>query len=281
MKYKKENYNKFINLYIRNKWLIEKSKEVEELINFCDNHDSQKLIFDLLERFIYLDQDNYNLLLNNCVEFIFDFLNYEEQRTQVLALAFDDEADSSQAVLHSIKHKICKKGWNQFATVNKFGAGIKHFNKGKNQIIIVDEFIGSGKTVKNRIDYLSKNITGNFEYHCLFISGIESTVNRLNSEGYNIFCALPLKKGISEYYLLDELKEKETQMLELELKLSQKINNKPLYDYSFGYGGAEALYSMEGCGGNTPNSVFPIFWWNKDFSQNQRNTILTRYELGL
>ena len=69
-------------------------------------------------------------------------------------------------------------------------------------------------------------------------------------------------------------------MLDLELKLAQWINDKELYKYSFGYGNAEALYTMEGCSGNTPNSVFPVFWWLFDLKEKKRSTLLTRYETG-
>ncbi len=89
-----------------------------------------------------------------------------------------------------------------------------------------------------------------------------------------------MPKGLSGFYKNPELQEKENLMFNLELKLAHKINAKELYDYSFGYGDAQALYTLDGCRGNTPNSVFPIFWWLKDNSQRERNTLLTRFESG-
>ena len=61
-------------------------------------------------------------------------------------------------------------------------------------------------------------------------------------------------------------------MDELEDNLSQNYNGKELPKY--GYGKVESLYARED--GNTPNSVFPIFWWPFYKNQNVRVTLLTR-----
>ncbi len=280
MRKTKEEYHQLTNLYVRQKWLIPKQQELKELINFCDNKESKDLIFSLLERFLYLDNETLNLLLNDLSDYIINKTDFSENTTQLLSLTYDDEADSGQKILDNIKHPIFKKGWRQIKTVNMFGKSVSNYNKGKTEIIIIDEFIGSGKTLKNRIKYLKKNIIGDFKLKCCFIAGIKNTIDNLIDEGIDIYCPLQLDKGISEHYEGDKLIEAENLMLDLELKLAQFINEKDLYNYSFGYGGAEALYTMEGCNGNTPNSVFPVFWWLKDKENRERNTILTRFEIG-
>lgn len=280
MRKNKEEFHQLTNLYIRQKWLISKKEELKELIDFCDNRKSKDLIFSLLERFSYLDNDTLNYLLNDLSEYIINKTGFNENTTQLLSLTYDDEADSGQKILDNIKHPIFKKGWRQIKTVNLFGKSIANFNKGKTEIIIIDEFIGSGKTLKSRINYLEKNIPGCFKLKCCFIAGIKNTIDSLIEDGIDIYCPLQLDKGISEHYEGNKLTEAQNLMLDLELKLAQFIHKKDLYNYSFGYGGAEALYTMEGCNGNTPNSVFPIFWWLKDKQNRDRNTILTRFEIG-
>lgn len=280
MKHKKEEYHKLTSLYVKQKWLIQKKAELRELIDFCGDNDSKDLVFSLLERFYYLEPETLNLLLNEITDFIINQSGYSEETTQILSMTYDDEADSGQKILDNIKHPIFKKGWRSIKTVNTFGKGITNHRKGKTEIILIDEFIGSGKTLKIRIDYLKKNITGPFTLKCCFVAGIQDTISELVSQGIEIFCPLQLERGISEYYKGDDLTKAEDLMLDLELKLSQYIKKKELYDFSFGYGGAEALYTMEGCNGNTPNSAFPIFWWLKDKEENERNTVLTRFEIG-
>jgi hypothetical protein len=279
-KIKKEDFNNIMSLYTRQNWLIPRQDRLLELVDFCEKKESKDLIFSLLGRFSYLNNETLNILLNSISDYITTAPNYESKNCQILAMTYDDEADSGQKVLDLIKMPLYQKGWKDFKTVNKIGKSGKYYKKGRTQIVLIDEFIGSGKTLRGRINYLEKNIPGDFEIICCFIAGTKNTIKQLEKEGVKVFCALQLDKGISEYYKDKDLKNAEDLMLDLELKLAQWINDKELYKYSFGYGNAEALYTMEGCSGNTPNSVFPVFWWLFDLKEKKRNTLLTRYETG-
>ena len=280
MKLSSDDFNSITRLYIQQDWLLGKKEELYELINFCETSENKKLIFSLLQRFSYLNNKKLSFLYQIICEHILQNSGFQEDKTQLLSLTWDDEADSSQKVLDNLKNPIYKAGWRNVKTVNTFGKSIKNYNEGKTQILIIDEFVGSGQTLRGRINYLKKNIPGKFDVKCCFIAGIKENIDLLKAEGIDIFCALELEKGLSGYYKDDELHKAILLMLGLELKLAQNIKTKDLYQYSFGYGEAEALYSMEGAIGNTPNSVFPIFWWLKDKQFKDRNTILTRVESG-
>ena len=145
------------------------------------------------------------------------------------------------------------------------------------QIILVDEFIGSGITLIKRLEYLQKNSDLNdCQIKCCFMAGMESTINYIRNDlAVEIFCPLVLKKGISEKYETNESLERIKNMKMIETKLDQ-LSEK----YSLGYNQAEALYSAEGVDFNTPNSVFPIFWWPKA-NNSDRKTILNRYQKDL
>ena len=280
MKYNKENYHEVLKLYSKQDWLIKKEKELEELIVFCENKEEKILIFSLLERFHYLQNERLSLLLNKIADFIISSSGFDVDTTQILSITYDDEADSSRKVLDMMKVPLFQKGWKKLKTVNHYRSSIKNHKNGRNQIILIDEFIGTGKTIRNRIKQLRNDINGYFELKCCFLAGIKSAIDNLQNEGIEIFCPLQLKKGISEFYCNEVLTKTTNEMLSLESKLASKINEKELIDYSFGYGHAEALYSLEGCCGNTPNSVFPIFWWLHDNNEQCRNTLLTRFEIG-
>ena len=281
-KIKKEDYNNIMSLFIRQNWLIPRQNQLLDLIDFCEDKESKNLVFSLLQRFNYLTPDTLQVLLNEISDHIINESTFLEESCQLLSMTYDDSADSGQKILDYLKLPLYQKGWRSVETVNKLGKSIKYYNKGKKQIVVIDEFIGSGKTIRNRIHYLNQNIPGEFEILFCFIAGTRETIEKLQEEGIKVFCPLQLDKGISDYYKDIELNHAEDLMLNLELKLAQHINEKELYNYSFGYGKGdpEALYTMEGCNGNTPNSVFPIFWWLKDQNNKERNTLLTRYEIG-
>jgi len=277
---RKEEYYKKTNLYIKQNWLIKKKEKLNELINFCETKDNKDLVFSLLDRFHYLNFETLALLLDDISEDIVVNSGFSEDTSQLLSLTYDDEADSSQRILDNIKNPLFEKGWRAIKTVNQFGKSRKNYVNGKTQIIIIDEFIGSGQTLRIRLDYLKKSLPGDFDLKCYFIAGIKETIETFSEEGLDIFCPLQLEKGISGFFKEQELEFATLNMKDIESKLAEKINEKKLKDYSFGWGSAEALYTMEGCLGNTPNSVFPVFWWLKDNKDKYRNTILTRVEAG-
>ena len=58
------------------------------------------------------------------------------------------------------------------------------------------------------------------------------------------------------------------------LKLYYTKKGKPKTVPSLGYGGAQVAISIEDM--NTPNNVFPIFWWQYSSDHKERDVILVR-----
>jgi hypothetical protein len=236
----------------------------------------------LLGNFKYLSNDYLGSLINDIVDYIIKDSGFEKHRTQIVSMSYDSDADSGQMVLYFLKNPIHAKDWKECELVNTIGKCYKkHRDDGRNQIVLVDEFVGSGQTLRNRVKELKNNINGEYSLKCCFIAGMDWVLKELEEEGIEVFCPLRLKRGISDYYNDENLRVAENLMLDLEISLQQEIAEKELFTYTFGYGVAEALYSLEGCNGNTPNSVFPIFWWPQRSGAKNRATLLTRAENGL
>ncbi len=278
--YLRNDYNNLVSLYSKQDWLKKRKTELEELLKFCDSESQKKIIISLLEEFSFLNQDLYQKKLNKICDFIMIGSGFNEETTQIVALTKTESADSGQVVLYHLRNSLHGLGWRNFKDVNKLGSAKKIYNQGFNQIILFDEFIGSGQTIISRVNELKGLIGEEFYFRCCFIAGMEYAINKVQEQGIDVYCPLKLKKGISERYSGIDLRQAEDDMLNLELKLAPWINTKELYKYSFGWKGSEALYSLEGCMGNTPNNVFPIFWWLKDINERNRKHLLKRVESG-
>ena len=285
VKIKKETFSKILKLYTLQPWLANNDKELAllDILDECPDASTQELIFELLANFQYMDANVFGKYQNQVADFIVNNSKFILNQTQIVATAYDKEADSSQAILQALKLKLANRGWGTVQTINSIGQCIKAYNKKKlNQIILVDEFVGSGKTIASRINYIRKNIGGEIEIKCCFIAGIEFGLQKIEDEcNVDIFCPLRLNRGISDVLNSDLTDFYLNSMTELEKKDCYRIDEEKLQIYSLGYNKAEALYSAEEVGGNTPNSVFPIFWWPVDKKGTITKRILSRYEKGL
>ena len=223
--------------------------------------------------------------LRQIAEYITITSGFSEDNAQIAALAYDNYADSSQAVLHWLKLPLYRQGWVSPKSVNKFGNSLTVAKQGRKQIIFVDEFVGSGKTVISRMEYFAKNVDPTIKTQCdikfCFIAGMQAGISRIRNFGFDVFCPLIMEKGISDIPFTTDWHERIEIMKKIEEKLAATIAGFDLATYSFGYGKAEALYSLESRDMNTPNSVFPVFWWPRSRDGRVRHTLLTRAEHGL
>lgn len=90
-------------------------------------------MINLLHEFSFLDQKLLDNYLNLIADFIINDSGFCEDTTQVSAITYDDEADSSQKILDYVKVSLFKMGWSNVKTVNRFGAIPKNFNDGKSK----------------------------------------------------------------------------------------------------------------------------------------------------
>lgn len=283
MKTEKEIKTELVDLYVSQAWLMDKQVAVDELVALAKVRKSIPLLFHLLRQFRYLDSRTEQLLLDEMAKYIVSIPGACESNTQITALAFDDSSDSSQKVLDKIKMSLFDLGWSKYREVNKFGRALDAYKDGFTNVVLIDEFIGSGQTLSGRLNYLYKQIADLKVVHVCYMAGVKTALQamKISYPSLELFCALEVKKGISEYFADEDLVEAILQMRDLESSLAEKINEHNLRDYSFGYNRAEALYSLEGCNGNTPNSVFPLFWWAYDSNKTKRKTLFRRRQAGM
>lgn len=248
-------------------WLFDKVTSVVEIMEECETQEQQKLLLDMLHRFSYMDEGEYSLGLKSIVTYLFGDCGLKPSETQLYGLQIARDTDSSNEVAYRIRTKVNREiggGLEHFSTMNR----IPEISISERpSLVLVDEFIGSGKTADIRLAHLfnrSKDLHLELDpsnvYLC-YLAGMRSALEFVrNSYPVNVFCYRELEKGIEGYYHGDSRTDAYSNMHQLETNLCDPCpeSHDPL-PY-LGYGSAESLYYREE--GNPPNSNFPIFWWN-------------------
>jgi hypothetical protein len=275
----KDNFHILFRLSKKQPWLTDKYEELQQLLFAdCSNQEQKDLILDLLNRFKYISGENFGLSLTEMAEDIVTDPDLSDETTQIVAMAAGSGTDSSQYILYSLKRILQENEWEKHKFTNTFGkiySSYKKIKKHKN-IVLIDEFVGSGRTVIGRIREIKKvfDAAGVTDYRIKVkvIVSTEIGKNAILASGTDFSSQIIIKKGISDYYSNQEFTNKIDLMLCLEDLLKQNYEGHELP--SLGFGKTESLYCREG--GNTPNSVFPIFWWPIYVNGNRRSTVLTR-----
>lgn len=233
------------------------------------------MILDLLGRFSYFEQAQYYNAVDLIADCIIDTWALNENRTQIVALSNDPYPDSSQYVVYDLRASLAKKGWNTPKMANQCGKARRYVQQYP-FIIVVDEFIGTGDTVISRIQYMHNEIgqsgATQYEIRVCTLAAMDEGKSRIISEGINTYSTITLIKGITDYLTGADLEQAIESMLDLESDLKQEVNGNVLP--SFGYGKSEACYARDN--GNTPNNVFPLFWWKYQSNGKVRNPLLLR-----
>ncbi len=275
----RDKFRLIFELSKKQPWISEKADALDNLLwGECDTDSKRELILELIDRFVHISSECYKDLVGELASRITAEELISDETTQLVAMAADSGADSSQYLLYDLKFVMEGVGWRKYKQVNTFGSSYKAYKKNNQltNIILIDEFMGTGSTVINRVKeiirvYEEAGING-VSIYVKVIAATEQGINAAIAEGINIESLIVLKKGISNYYEEDVAVQKIQLMLELEGILSSEYGTKEMP--SLGYGQTESLYTRDN--GNTPNSVFPIFWWPFKKDGQEREVILLR-----
>ena len=201
-----------------------------------------------------------------------------EQTTLIAAMSVGSGADSGQATIYSIKSLLQEHSWTKHKIINDALHSYKTLKSHAplRDIILVDEFIGSGRTAIGRVNTIKRQFKekgiDDYSIRVKVLASTKTGIENITNEGINISSQIILPKGISDYFDNSLIDEKLALMEKLETILSTDFNGREMP--SLGYGKAESLYFRINT--NLPNSVFPIFWWAEYSNKKTRKTLLTR-----
>ncbi|QZN90550.1 phosphoribosyltransferase [Idiomarina abyssalis] len=275
----KFNFHLIFGLAKKQPWLVNKYQELQTLLfEEAKRQEQRDLLLELINDFRYLDSNNYANSQKELAELIVTDPDLTDESTAVVAMTRSSKFDSGQNIAYALKPWFSEFGWSKFLDINtadKCYKKVKENPQIKN-VVLVDELVGSGKTVTLTHDSLKELFSDkglNIEIRACVIAACSVGAQELKKSGIKLNSLYELKRGISDRDLSSqEISDKLELMRELERSLEPVVNDSDLP--SLGYGETEALYCRDG--GNTPNSVFPIFWWPQYLGKTPRSSILTR-----
>lgn len=250
-----EHFYMLYKLLENHPWILEKQEALEDLWSICDNNDKKLLIIDFLDRFKLLDNKDLTPLETEIFNHILDVWKLNPDKVVFLPIADKKEMDGSIWILDSMKQKL-PDGFNPKKCLNNLVhcKDTKICSEDQN-LVVVDDFIGSGQKLTRKLKYVLENsICKNI--YCVCPTGMEEGINNLQKlyPSIKFFVPLHLKKAISDFY-----QEKVSDKKGILQKITEEFKLKGSTHY-LGVGQAEALFSYEDR--NIPNNVFPIFWGN-------------------
>jgi len=264
------------DLFLRRDALTEYEEPMTALAKACRTQEEFQLIKHSMEQLIALSEAQLVRQILSAVVFIRENI-LDERPLAIVATAWGEHPDSSQALLQKIKvHFWRNRNIRFFNSVNAYEK--KKHQQEFPRFLLIDEFCGTGNTIANRLDHIIKNAKQfgiEPEPHVCILFGMERAKEFLLESGYDVHFCTTLKAGISGHFSGEERQRKLSAMKRLETGLSPEINGTQLP--SLGYGKAEALFFVKN--ENAPNSNFPILWWPLDVDGNDRITITQRAEL--
>ncbi|MFY0661349.1 MAG: hypothetical protein JXR15_12715 [Shimia sp.] len=265
-----------MDLFMRRQDLEDCEKQILELAGQCENTEEFAVLKHVLEKFILLSDNQFEKYLRRLAKSIAQ-VSSTKTSVAVVAMAWNEGADSSQMVLQRLKPMLPRGG--RIKLFNSVPMYLKKKNmKDYPHFILIDDFAGTGSTVRGRLKHIfaeSKSrkfpVTGQVKV----VFGMEGAFDLLSGLDIDLEFLVKLKPGLSGHFSGAELGVKSCHMNRLETGLAQIVEGKMLPN--FGYGRAEALFCLKGH--NAPNSNFPILWWPEDCRGEPRDTLVYRSEL--
>lgn len=271
----REEFFRLKDIHDDNPWLAyENVLGLYELWNLTENENQKELLEFLIQKFSYVDSDDLRNACKAIADQIENVWQLSSENTIITAICDNAEPDGSQFLVQALKNKLSSGNWKKklFNAITTAA----HTVNGNTNIVIIDDFIGTGDKVARKIKYIQetlnrRNVVGINLYVCS-LATMNFSREKLLPLVKGLFSYIWLSKGISELAPEDKREVYTLEMLNMEKHL--KFAGKQRQKYSFGYGQSETLFSIDST--NVPNNVFPIFWWKLIEPGVEREPILRR-----
>ncbi len=233
-------------------WILDKQKALENLWSFCSTNEKKDLMLDLLKRFHFVESEEYKKLEQSIYDYIINEWKLDLAKTSFFPISDGKKPDGSVWATYNFRQHFLK----YFNKVPFYDRITQAWGcKQKENIVLIDDFLGSGNKLKSKIKYIKKIKPRNHIY-CVCPMGLKYGVDNLSQEfpDVNFYIPLVMNKAISDYYSGEKVTKNKKYIKEI----TENMQIKKHKDY-LGYKQSEALCAYKDYN-NIPNNVFPIFW---------------------
>lgn len=245
-------------------WLVPRSAKLQALISACPSDNHRLMIIELLGRATYVSGNDYFDTIDKLRDRVERTWLLHPSDTIFVSSNDSFHTDSSQEVLNQMKSAGWHgAGWKKTHFYVNYRFAAKSISSG-GTIVIVDDFIGSGGSMLKTLAWFqAEMIVQNKKFYLkiLAVAGCSEGVGAVIHAGHDLYCPIIVKRGLTAHLSGNALADATSLMKQLEKNLEKFVKNKRRFrDFTMGWGRQEAVYVRQG--GNTPNNVFPIFWWD-------------------
>lgn len=224
----------------------------------------RRLLQELLEKFIYVGLDECEDLLNQIINKLEQW-GCKLSNTVFLAIRTDPrENDGSNVFQKQLQDRLFG-GWRKKNFVNFFDYRHRfHTVVSFDKVILIDDFIGSGDTMADRLQTFLKvigEVNPDAEVYVVALAGMKvAKIKHPELNDDHVFVPLWLSSAfvrgadVSRTAIMDEI-------LTRLHKTNDNSQRHSIKKYGYGYGDTAALYYNVHY--RIPNNVLSIFWWGR------------------
>lgn len=241
----------------------------------CLDKNEQDLVLDLSEDFLHCPSLKYKFLFRDSIlQIPTEVIENSSSIILIPLLAPKDfgKVKSPVEALYSFQYSILRKV-EPFKNKPSFSYTLptllreKHINRDNSLIIYFDDFIGSGESALNALNFYEWNLKNDTDKVVVAsLVAQENGIENIAKAGYDCFSAITRNRCISDSAKFGNKFKT--------IRTIRKIENRMRVskNYRLGYKRGQALVSMI----RTPNNTLPIYWQRRMPDGKKWDGIFTR-----
>lgn len=289
--YSNFDYESLTELYFKNKWLRNEVNHtgLESLWFDYDDVKSKNILFKLLNNFTYLTNEDAAIFVRDkLIKAIKDW-SLNPKDTLFIGFRKHKFPDGSEILLNFFKSLLVEinPDWKEYNLLPDFHYGIRRIKvKGfkdeglilKN-IVLVDDFIGTGGTAFKNVEHIKNLISSgdkDLQLNLFSLAAMSAGLKKIEPLKIQYITCSEQEKAVTSIWSSRKRKKIRRRLIEMEGILFEGKEPEPLQKFSLGYGKSEALYAWSRF--NIPNNNLPIFWWNRYSHGGTRKPMFNRMQ---